>query len=300
VLGFALAALLLGVAEPELPATRIQVEVLAGASPTPGGLGVPGAGGTHVVVDLTPSLAEQKQQGTHWLAASRLTAQRLLRRLPQDRPVTLHALGVASGSACGASVPAEFPNGAAAAGYVRTAQPRGEGSLAASLDAVARTLILEDKTGAQVVAIGDLDASCGGDLCEAVRALDAAGAQLDLVLLGDRSAPACLRGVRGAPAPVAGAVPEPAAPSFRVEPWPSVADAVGADGVAGRQDVLVRGTGEIAVVISEPESLYVGPLEPRPGETLHLRVLDFPLLGVREIWLGEERFGERGRVGAQP
>ena len=52
VLGMALAPLLLGVAEPDLPPTRIQVEVLAGASPTPGGLGVPGEGGTHVVVDL--------------------------------------------------------------------------------------------------------------------------------------------------------------------------------------------------------------------------------------------------------
>ncbi|MDH3686841.1 MAG: hypothetical protein OEP95_11485, partial [Myxococcales bacterium] len=144
------------------------------------------------------------------------------------------------------------------------------------------------------------DEGCGGDLCAAVRAIDSAGAKLDLVLLGNRSAPACLRGIRGAPAPVAGAVPATTAPPFRVEPSPPVAGAAGASGVAGRQDVLVRGTGEIAVVLSDPESLYVGPLKPRPGETLRLRVLDFPSLGVREIWLGGERFGERGRVGATP
>jgi hypothetical protein len=75
---------------------------------------------------------------------------------------------------------------------------------------------------------------------------------------------------------------------------------VGANGVAGRRDVLVRGTGQIAVMLSEPEALYVGPLQPTPGETLHLRVLEFPALQVREIWLGGERFGERGRVESTP
>jgi hypothetical protein len=290
----------LGVDAPEAPPSRVQVEVLAGAPGIPEALPVLAPGGIHIIVDLTPSLAEQKQQGTDWLSASRAAAERLLRRLPRDEPVTVHALGVVSGSACAASVSAEFPNGGAAAGFVRTAQPRGEGSLAHAIEAVAATLLAERRGGGHVVAIGDLDASCGGDICAAARAIDAAGAELDLVLLGNRSAPSCLRGDRGAAVPVAEAAPRPTAPAFRVEAWPSVPDGTGANGVAGRQDVLVRGTGEIAVVLSEPESLYVGPLQPRPGETLHLRVLDFPALGVREIWLGDERFGERGRVGSMP
>ena len=294
------AAVAMGTDAPAPPPTRVQVEVLGGAPEIPASLPAPRPGGLHVVVDLTPSLAEREQQGTDWLTASRASARRLLERLPQDRPVTLHALGVVSGSSCAGPAPAEFPNGDAASGFVRAAQPRSEGSLALALDAIARTLLAEGRAGARVVAIGDLDASCGGDVCAAARALDRAGAELDLVLLGGGSAPACLARERGAPAPVAAAVPRAASPPFRVEPWPSVEGAPGADGVAGRRDVLVRGTGQIAVLLSEPEPLYVGPLQPRPGETLQLRVLDFPALDVREVWLGGERFGERGRVGPSP
>jgi hypothetical protein len=291
---------LLGVDAPEEQPARVQVEVLAGAPAMPAVLPALAPGDVHVVIDLTPSLAEQKRQGTDLLEASRAAADRLLRQLPQDRPVTLHALGVRSGSQCAGSAPAVFPSGAAAAGFVRTAQPRGEGSLATALEGVAGTLVAEQRGGARVVAIGALDSSCGGDLCAAARAIDAAGAELDLVLLGGGSAPACLAGERSAPLSVAAAVPKPREPRFRVEPWPAVEGGTGADGVAGRQDVLVRGTGQVAVLLSEPEDLYVGPLQPRPGATLHLRVLSFPALGVREVWLGGQRFAERGRIGPSP
>lgn len=296
----ALALALLGAETGSESPARIELEVLAGMPAIPAALPVPAAGGVHVVVDLTPSLAEERRQGSDSLAASRAAAERFLTRLPQSRPVTLHALGIVSGSACAASAPALFPSGAAAAGFVRTAQPRGESSLAAALEALAAQLVEEQRGGARVVAIGDLDAGCGGDLCAAVRALDSAGADLDLVLLGGEPAPACLAGPRGAPAPVASAEPSASAPAFRVEPWPPLEGGPGADGVAGQRNVLVRGTGQLAVAIGGPEPLYVGPLQPRPGETVRLRILEFPALDVREVWVGGERFGERGRVESTP
>jgi hypothetical protein len=131
----------------------------------------------------------------------------------------------------------------------------------------------------RVLAISDLDGSCAeGDLCDAAAALFAAGADLDLVVIGGAPAPACLERIgsdREPPLFAAAGVP-PHRTTFRVAKEGSREDApVLAVGTAGEAAVNVD-PGRVRISVDLDPPVEVGPVGLAPGGRLRIRVLEVP------------------------
>ena len=220
-----LSAALLACAAPEPPApAAVRVDVVRAAPPVldwdhsaPPPI--------HLLLDVTSSMQAASTEGVTYLQAARHAAERFLHSLSPDADVTLHVLGTAIGSACTAAVPVEAPPdtspGEGLAPIARALPSRSEGSLASALEAIARRIRSEEqgRAGVRFVAISDLDDSCaGGDLCDAAAALASAGADLDLVVIGEAPVPACLGQVGGDEEPplLAAAATAPIRATFRV------------------------------------------------------------------------------------
>ncbi len=264
------------------PPARLRVEVLRGfpaSAPEP----AVSASRVEVLLDLTRSMREPTAAGPERFRAAQAAASRLVQELPDAAGLGLTVLGLEAGPACSeprrVAGPGSDATRAALAQKLGGLEPRGEGSLAAGLERVQQQLAQEGvRHGARVVAITDLGAECGGDLCAAAASLVAAGVPLDLMLLGEAPVPACLAGL----APVQALAPGGTAmPALRVVS----ADADGPAVVTGRADgsvVLVpAGSANLVVELDPPLQLERGFA---PGADLRLRILDFPALDppVRE------------------
>jgi hypothetical protein len=283
-------------APPPSEDAQLSVEVLSGfaGGPGPGGR-PPGPEAVEILVDVTSSMGQATAAGPPRDAASRGAAARLIRALPAEHPVGLHAVGFARVEGC---QPA-FRLDGSAPGAARDAllrqldglDPAGEGSLARALDGLRVFLAVSDRLAdARIVVLTDLGDECGGDLCEVVSDALTGGARLEFVLFGDRDVPACLEEI--APAWETAATPPPA---FRVEAGEGTSVA---EGRAGGAPVPVA-PGLVWVQLSLEPPLRVGPLRLSPGRTTRLRVLDFPALDppVRE-WAWETLEGHPGTAAA--
>lgn len=251
-----------------------------------------------VLIDVTPSMASRTAVGAARFVAAQQVTERLVRSLPEQSYVGLHALGVAKAAVC---APA-FRTGHSGPGESRETllreiealRPAGEASLA---DAIEGLRVYLGATGnlarSRVVLLTDLGSECGGDLCEEVTQMIAGGARLELVLFGDGEVPGCLDDLDVSGAWLSGAAPPVTA--FRVAPGRGGA-AGGVEGVAGGEPVAVP-AGAVRVSVDLDPPAEIGPLEVAPGGTLRLRILDFPALDppIREVVM-ERDWSEARRV----
>jgi hypothetical protein len=239
----------------------------------------------HVLLDLTSSMEASRTGGVSHLRAAQQAAGRFLRSLPADADVTLHVLGSATGSACTPAIPVKAPSdsspGQGLARVARTLPSRSEGSLAGSLEAIARLLRGEERArvGARVLVISDLDGSCQErGLCDAAAALSSAGADLDLVVIGEAPVPACLDQIGGDEEPplFAAAPLPPIQADFRVvreeERKGASRPAVGKVGGA----MVNVAPGRVRVIVDLDPPVEVGPVELSPSSLLRVRILEVP------------------------
>jgi hypothetical protein len=280
-----ISAVLLACAAPEPPVpASVRVDVVRTAPPvldwdqsTPPPV--------HLLLDVTSSMQEASTEGVTYLQAARRVAERFLYSLSPDVHVTLHVLGTAIGSGCTPAVPVKAtPDSSPGEGLVpiaRALPSRSEGSLASALEEIARRVRGQDqgRVGVRLVAISDLDGSCGeGNLCDAAAALASAGADLDLVVIGNAPIPACLGQVGGDAEPplFTAAATAPTRATFRVigeapgdqAPLPVV-------GTVGDAAVKVA-PGRIRVGVDLDPPVEVGPVDLAPNASLRIRILELP------------------------
>lgn len=280
-----LAALLIGACAATTPPApgRISVEVYQGLGGKAAGSFLPAV---ELIVDATPSM-QASAAGATRLQAAQVKALDLIGSLPAGSLVALQVLGGAPGAECAPAerrVPLRPAADAVLAAAVRELRSEGEGSIAAALSALAAEL--ESQGGARdarVVLITDLDPSCGGDLCAAAAALVAAGAWLDVAVLGEAPAPACLAALRPSteqPGALIRALTRPA-PTWRLVAPGS--DSAVVSGTAGRE-VHDAPPGEWSVALDLERPAVVGPLPVAPGRLTRVRVLHFPGSAPRFAW----------------
>ena len=277
------------------PRARLAVEVLQGFTgkpvPTP-----PRPERVEVLVDVTASMNAATPPGPGRYVAARNAAVRLVRALPRDSFIGLHALGVAAGDECnpafrtGHSGPGEARDDLV--GRIDELRPVGEASLAQAIDGLRVYLTaMETLARSRVVILSDLSDECGGDLCEELGRMIAGGARVELVVFGDAQVPSCVEDFD-----ISGSWhvdAEPSAMHFRVEAFGDSADAAtpaSAVGLVGGEPVAIAG-GAVRVFVEFDPPAEFGPIILAAGTTTRLRILDFPTLDppVREwIWETEE------------
>lgn len=254
----------------------LEVEVARGLAPAEAGAA---PARVEVVMDVTPGATPVARSRSPNLDAARAGAAQLLRSVPPDVPATLVALG-ANGPACEAPPLVLGPESGRPGVLALRAEeltPVAEASLASTLDSVAAALAaaqVAERT--RVVVFSDFVAKCGGDPCAAGQKLLAAGATLDLVVLGGGPVPACLQSLAppgGVPAAVARRTdPDPV--SFRLVAAPAGPERETTDGVAGELPVRVdAGSAIVELALTPPLEV---PVELSVGTLLRLRVIDFP------------------------
>lgn len=247
----------------------VAVQILRGDAPA-----APSATRLALVIAATASMGAPAVPGVTKLAAAQTRAIEILRTAPASTRISIAAVGLADGPGCGApglvsvSGPADDTDALSAA--VGALAPGDEGSLAVALQTLAGRLSAEGAAdGARVVAFGDLEDTCGGDLCAAVETLVAAGASLDLVVLGEHPTPACVATAgMGGNGPTAPAI---APTRFRVLP----ATGAAVVGISGGKPVSAP-AGPARIEIGLDPLLEVGPITLAPGALVRVRVLDFP------------------------
>lgn len=280
-----LPAVLFACAAPEPPAPgAVRVDVVRAAPVVLVPAEMPPAP-IHLLLDVTSSMRSARTEGVTHLQAARHAAGRFLRSLPPEAEVELHVLGTAAGSGCTSAVPVEAPPGVSpGAGLARIADSlpsSSEGSLAGALESIAARLGSEQqgRVGARVVAISDLDGSCSeGDLCSAAAALASAAADLDLVVIGAATPPACLAqiGSDREPPLVGAAAALQLKTRFSVSRYESrEAAPVLAVGTVGGAALKVA-PGRIRVSVELDPPLDVGPVGLAPGGSLWIRILEVP------------------------
>jgi hypothetical protein len=258
---------------------RVSVEVLRGFSPedvAPRDTTAP----VVLLLDATRSMLEPTRQGaSHFIAAQR-AATRFANDLPSQRAMWLYALGTDDTPDCQRVLRGTRAATAAARGplaeEIAGVRPQGEGGLASALEAVRDELWrAESLVGARVVVFSDLVPSCGGDVCAAAAKLTAGGARLDVVVVGDAQAPACLREPTGladnlAPPPTTGRPIH-----YRLEVTKPEGMVVGCSEVGGLPVAAPPGRGTVVVELDPPlrvDATFV------PGRRHVLQVIDFPAL----------------------
>jgi len=277
---------------PPAPAL-VAVEILRGAVPAPSS-----AGRVSIVIDASASMSRQAVAGASRLAAAKARASEVLETLPSGTRVSVDAVGGANGGACAAPVQVASPatDTAAAAEALRQLAAAGEGSLAEALQSVTRSLTKEGAAeGARILALSDLEDSCGVDLCAAVSAVVASGASLDLVLLGERPTPECVESTGPGPALLPGLAL--LSPPTRFEVLPAAGGSVA--GVSGASAVRApAGAARIEIALEPP--LEIGSITLAAGALVRVRVLDFPAASppVREWSL--EVLGAAADLAASP
>jgi hypothetical protein len=284
---------------PAAPPAQLAVEFTQGFAHGPEPSDPAGPERVEILLDVTSSMRTVTAAGRARLVAGRSAVSRLVRSLPEQTAIGLHAFGAAAEGECGAVV---------AVARSEPGQPRGaldrqvwwltsrcEGSLAASLEELRAGLAAEGASArARVVAVtdldgGDLDEEEAADLCTAVSALVSGGGRLDLVVLSDAPVPECVTGAVADGARVARGVGPAPPPRFRVEAHGAQDDAEAravATGLAdGRPTAVPAGAAMVVIELDPP--WRIGPLMLSPEVLTRVRVLDFPTLDprVRE-WVG--------------
>jgi hypothetical protein len=246
-----------------------------------------------ILLDATSSMQTPTAAGPARLVAAKGAAARLIRSLPEQTSIGLHALGAVAEGKCGAAVPLARSEPAQPrdelARRIEALTPSCEGSLAASLGDLRDLLASEGATaGARVVALTDLDGGDLGeqgatDLCAAVSALVSGQGRVDLVVLGNAPVPECVtRAVADSSGVARGAAAAPP-PSFRVEARGARGEAEARVVATGLADGRPRAVpaGEATVVIELDPPSRIGPLMLLPEVLTRVRVLDFPMLDPR-------------------
>jgi hypothetical protein len=259
----------------------------------------------HVLLDVTPSMDTASRRGVTHLQAARQAAARFLRSLPPEADVTLHVLGTALGTVCTDAVPVapppDVPPGEGLARIAGVLASRSEGSLASALVTLARRIgsEAEGRAGVRVVAISDLDNSCAeSDLCDAAETLSSAGADLDLVVIGEAPVPPCLGEVGGDEEPplIAPAPTPPAPTTFRIIREETGMEALPpAVGAVGEGAVRVA-PGRVRISVDLDPAVEVGPFELAPNAVLRVRILEVAGSDSRS----HEVFVDRGAEGPVP
>ena len=277
-----------GCAAPTPPSKAwLEVDVARGLASERGAK----AARVEVVMDVTPSMAATTSGGSSSLEAARAGAAQLLRSIPFDVPATLVAFG-STGPACDAPPLVLGPEAGRPPVLALQAEqltPATEASLASTLDSVVAALAAEKASEhPRVVVFTSLAPQCGGDLCAAAEKLLASGATLDLVVLGERLVPACLRSfvVRGGPPPSVERRTDPEPVSYRLVAAPAGPVRDPLEGTAGERPVPVdAGPGVVELALTPPLDV---PVVLSAGTLLRLRVIDFPAASppVRD-WLVE-------------
>jgi len=281
---------LIACAIPEPPPAAVRVDVVRAAPPVlDWDRSAPAP--IHLLLDVTTTMQEASTEGVTYLQAARYAAERFLYSLSPDADVTLHVLGTAIGSACTPAVPVQAPPdtspGEGLAPIARALPSRSEGSFASALATIARRIRSEEpgRVGVRVVGISDLDDSCpGADLCDAAAALAAAGADLDLVVIGEAPVPACLGQVGSdAEPPLFATAPAPIQATFRViAEGQDEEGALPAVSVVGGAPVKVA-PGRIRVGVDLEPPVEVGPVDLAPNASLRIRILEVPV-GESQRW----------------
>lgn len=260
------------------PPARLSVEVLHGfARPLPP---TDEEERVELLVDVTASMKAATPAGVSRAEAARVAASRLVAELPASASIGLTALGTRTGG-CRAPQALEYSQPGQSRDklqdQISSLQSVGEGSLAAGLDVLTAGLAGQAPSW-RVVVFTDLGQECGGDLCSAVAALVGAGARIDLVVVGDTPAPACVTDfVLGDRPPLGDGA---RAPHFRVEGEAEGGTVVLARGLSGGPAVDVP-SGSARVIVELDPPARIGPLLLSPDAETHIRVLDFPQLEPR-------------------
>ena len=289
---FSLLACAQAPAAPAPEPARVTVEVLSGSSSP----AAPSPGAVAVVIDASSSMRAPAAAGVSRLAAAQTRAREVIESLAPGTLVLVEVAGGAGSGACAAPArvtPLTADTAAASAAVAKLA-PGADAALAAALQDAARSLAAT-ASGGRVIAFTDLADDCGGDLCAAASAVVAAGASLDLVVLGDRPTPSCVESAGGA-APAGPVAERPAGP-VRFDVTPASGSAVA--GVAGAPPVAVP-AGPVRIVVALTPPFELGPVTLGPGAVARVRVLDFPAASppIRE-W-SFELLGARDDVAGAP
>jgi hypothetical protein len=258
---------------------RLRVEMFGGFAASPGP--VP-ADRVVLLVDSTGSMVRDTRSGSSRVRAARAAAERFVANLPGDASPELLVIGNGPGSRC-STAPARTVGRERVLSQVSNLRAGGQGSLVAALEGIAESAAAEDGGFPRVVAITSLDDGCGGDLCGAAQALVQHGVRLDLVLIGDVAAPACLTEVIG--------IPRDGPPV----PWPTQSTAAFHVESRGPDPaILVCGeSGGLPVQVPPGNVDIVVKLDPplrvehrfQPGTRWVLQVLDFPgLVPTERQW----------------
>lgn len=153
-----------------------------------GSVPLAGRGKTALVVDASSAMFRPMEGGLPHIRAARVAASRFARSVASDDLLDVWIVGGDARRECG--TPA-VPLVGARDEVVRQLdrlRARGKGSSGDALLALAA----EDEPPSRVVLVTSLFDECGDSLCSAAEALAARGTRLDLVVVGNFVAPACL------------------------------------------------------------------------------------------------------------
>ncbi len=284
-----LAAVLLAVAcaspRSQEPA-RVSVELLRGFSAEETKL-KPQNAPVVVLLDATTSMLEESQHQTPLHVGAQRAASRFANRVEALRPVWLFTMGSGATDACQPTFRGARATNAAARGplleEIRQQRPRGESSLARALDSVRGELWRSEVLlGSRVVVFTDVGSECGGDVCAAAAKLLEGGARLDVVAIGDRRVPACLREPSGLAETLPPTETADQLTHYRIEVERPERMVAGCSDAGGLPVAVPAGPGTVVVELDPP--LRVGAYF-APGRRHVLQVLDFPSLSPpRRHW----------------
>jgi hypothetical protein len=225
-----------------------------------------------VLIDGSASMQKPTRAGPSRVEVAHTAAARFVLELSEDASVRVSDIG--SGGACepprplGSSAPGE--DRAALVGSLADVEAGAEGSIAQSLVALAGSLG-RGHEATRVVAFTDLEDACGGDLCAATAALEAVGASLDLVVIGDAKVPDCV----GATKRSLGTTDLPATLGEHPIPFRVLLNgAVAVKGLVGNAPIEIPAD-PVTVIVDLDPPLSIGPMRHAPDSVTRLEVLDF-------------------------
>jgi hypothetical protein len=264
----------------------VSVEVLRGFSAEETRL-TPQNAPVVVLLDATTSMLEQSPHKTPLHVGAQRAASRFANSVEALRPVWLFTMGSGASDACQPTFRGARATNAAARGplleEIRQQRPRGESSLARALDSVRGELWRSDVLlGSRVVVFTDVGSECGGDVCAAAAKLLEGGARLDVVAIGERQAPACLREPSGLAESLPPTESADQLTHFRIEVERPERMVAGCSDAGGLPVAVPAGPGTVVVELDPP--LRVGA-HFAAGRRHVLQVLDFPsLVPPRRHW----------------
>jgi hypothetical protein len=262
------------------------VEVYQGLGGKAAGSFVPGV---ELIVDATPSMENAAAGSVTRLEAAQAKAAELLASLPTGSQAGVVALGAAPSSECARAerlAPLLAASDPVLARVLADLHAGSESSLAAALTALSSDLLAQGRArDTRVVVFTDLEGSCGGDLCAAAAQLVATGAWLDVAVLGDAPAPACLSDLRPAaeqPGALVRALTRPTPAWHLVGPGDAPPPTAVSD-IAGPHS-LEAPAGEWSIALETEPSSVLGPVRVAPGQLTRVRVLAFSGVPPRFAW----------------